>query len=1594
MDIGAAARRSRVAHTVPHTAERHGGSRRVRVRGVLVLLTTILILATVGQVADAKAPPVPTTTILSSSASSVAYGQEQTVVFTATVTASNGEKPSGKGTVLWSGKKICTLTITNGTGSCSPKATGLKNGPYSLDAAFKKGKAFGGSTSNSVNLAVGSPPETTITSAPTGSIPSGTTEITFTSNEALASFQCSLDGSTYTPCMSPDRVNVGAGSHEFRVRAVSANGILDPTPASASWTSVGQAPMLELCGEISHNETLSPANAAVYVVNCALTIKANATLTVEPGSVVKTTAGNRVEVEGSLVANGTAEKPVTFTSIYDDTVGGDTDGDGGATAPQAGDWYGITIAKGATANLQYANVDYASTAVQSSEAASLVVEHSSFAHESGVGISAQTNGSGTEAPKMVTISNDIVQTTGGDGIEVRANGSGAAVTTPTVMNNTVNNAGDRAVEIEGQALDPSKLTGNGGSGNHRQAIELAGRVTHNLTLPLGGLPLVLGPYNYSSLTIAAGATMTVPAGSVIKAESARLQVEGALVANGTAEKPVTFTSIYDDTVGGDTDGDGGATAPQASDWYGINIDKGATANLQYANVNYATTAVESSEAASLVVEHSSFAHESGVGISAQTNGSGTEAPKMVTISNNVVQTTAGDGIEVRANGSGAAVTTPAVMNNTVNNAGNRAVEIEGQALDPSKLTGNGGSGNHRQAIELAGRVTHNLTLPLGGLPLVLGPYYYNNLTIAPGVTMTAPAGTVIKAESAQLIVEGSLVANGTAEKPVTFTSIYDDTVGGDTDGDGGATAPQAGDWYGITIAKGATANLQYANVDYASTAVQSSEAASLVVEHSSFAHESGVGISAQTNGSGTEAPKMVTISNDIVQTTGGDGIEVRANGSGAAVTTPTVMNNTVNNAGDRAVEIEGQALDPSKLTGNGGSGNHRQAIELAGRVTHNLTLPLGGLPLVLGPYNYSSLTIAAGATMTVPAGSVIKAESARLQVEGALVANGTAEKPVTFTSIYDDTVGGDTDGDGGATAPQASDWYGINIDKGATANLQYANVNYATTAVESSEAASLVVEHSSFAHESGVGISAQTNGSGTEAPKMVTISNNVVQTTAGDGIEVRANGSGAAVTTPAVMNNTVNNAGNRAVEIEGQALDPSKLTGNGGSGNHRQAIELAGRVTHNLTLPLGGLPLVLGPYYYNNLTIAPGVTMTAPAGTVIKAESAQLIVEGSLVANGTAEKPVTFTSIYDDTVGGDTDGDGGATAPQAGDWYGITIAKGATANLEQTTIEYASTALTVEEGGQAAVHGAILHSNVGVGGDGYVEATHVNWGSASGPAPIGTGTTIEDPNAEAAPWVGFTAPPKPAPEKPATPPASSCAPVVFIGVRGSGEHERQPEPYGTSEAAQEEMMGPGKIEWAYRDVKQDIAPTKIEPVAVEYPALPFVGGAALLSDVDGEYFSNLWQGVYSLAYAVMDEQAKCGSGTKFVVAGYSSGAFAVHEGLAELAAWEDLPASQISSVILLADPSKLGSTQESSVDTTGTATTTADGIYTKIFGAEPLVAPSRIPSSVEHKTISLCNKGDPICAPGLDFFENIQVHSQYSEGEVAELAEWAAAKTK
>ena len=68
--------------------------------------------------------------------------------------------------------------------------------------------------------------------------------------------------------------------------------------------------------------------AGVYYVSNNVTVNNGVTLTIRPGVVVKFAASRTLDVRGTLLAQGTSGNEVVFTAFTDDSVGGDTNGDG------------------------------------------------------------------------------------------------------------------------------------------------------------------------------------------------------------------------------------------------------------------------------------------------------------------------------------------------------------------------------------------------------------------------------------------------------------------------------------------------------------------------------------------------------------------------------------------------------------------------------------------------------------------------------------------------------------------------------------------------------------------------------------------------------------------------------------------------------------------------------------------------------------------------------------------------------------------------------------------------------------------------------------------------------------------------------------------------------------------------------------------------------------------------------------------------------------------------------------------------------------------------------------------------------------------
>ncbi len=205
---------------------------------------------------------------------------------------------------------------------------------------------------------------------------------------------------------------------------------------------------------------------------------------------------------------------------------------------------------------------------------------------------------------------------------------------------------------------------------------------------------------------------------------------------------------------------------------------------------------------------------------------------------------------------------------------------------------------------------------------------------------------------------------------------------------------------------------------------------------------------------------------------------------------------------------------------------------------------------------------------------------------------------------------------------------------------------------------------------------------------------------------------------------------------------------------------VSGNISSDSTWVLGNSPYVVQGF----VTINPGVTLTIEPGVVIKfANFSQLIVNGVLNANGTPADKIYFTSLKDDSVAGDTNGDGDITSPSPEDWTHIQFNPGSNGNITNAVIRYAgkvwcsyecfgSSAGIYNNGGSITISNSKITNNSPYGifnsTPNPINAQNNWWGSESGPFhstlnPSGTGDRVSD-NVNFIPWLEFD-PTKPHP---------------------------------------------------------------------------------------------------------------------------------------------------------------------------------------------------------------------------------------------------------
>lgn len=382
-------------------------------------------------------------------------------------------------------------------------------------------------------------------------------------------------------------------------------------------------------------------------------------------------------------------------------------------------------------------------------------------------------------------------------------------------------------------------------------------------------------------------------------------------------------------------------------------------------------------------------------------------------------------------------------------------------------------------------------------PYLISSSYRQPLTIFKGANLKIMPGVKIMAAtcpSLYYLIEifGTIDAQGTAEKPIIFSSA--------------CLNPQPGDWQGISLngGSGILKNVEFsfggALLDqFASEINQSNEmlildnGASAELENVTFKNSAGVGLEIKDSYATIKnstfsankkkhlfiknpAGKNVLLENikiDDKDIAGVIGIDILS--GSVQIKDTEIISNKSTAIRNRSPELyypgEKTILNLENVSiKNSNIPIYQDDYDDILIITKNVTLTnnnQNGIYITLNNFNnfinkesvlqselpyiiISQATVIDGGKIIIPEGAIFKVALGQpypvfnIKTGGALEVNGTLEKPVYITDIRDDTVGGDTNNDGAATLPDKNYWRALKFENGSQGILKNLMIKYSS----------------------------------------------------------------------------------------------------------------------------------------------------------------------------------------------------------------------------------------------------------------------------------------------------------------------------------------------------------------------------------------------------------------------------------------------------------------------------------------------------------------------------------------------------------------------
>ncbi|MCA9012357.1 MAG: DVUA0089 family protein, partial [Planctomycetaceae bacterium] len=376
--------------------------------------------------------------------------------------------------------------------------------------------------------------------------------------------------------------------------------------------------------------------------------------------------------------------------------------------------------------------------------------------------------------------------------------------------------------------------------------------------------------------------------------------------------------------------------------------------------------------------------------------------------------------------------------------------------------------------------------------------------------------------------------------------------------------------------------------------------------------------------------------------------------------------------------ISAAALTPGsiiRVVGNGGAdGNDLTAADAKPYLVG--TALSGSTQMTLG--DGATLEVPKDTTLMIDAGAVIKLMSANIDAgtsavgtdrsNGAIQILGTPGRPVYLTSFLDDSRGGDSDGVtdpkdlkggnwGGVVFRDTSDYEseGIFLNNVNKAHIKYGgglvSVNSVTTVYTPIhlDTARPTITFNTITNSAAAAVSANPNSFDDSLNRI--------------GPDIHGN---------LLTNNSINGLNVRIRTLLGKPIDTLDVNARFDDTDIVHVISENLIITGSAGGPLNGVPRLSG-----RLAIDPG--------TIVKLQRSRIenqIGNANVIAEGTVERPIVFTSLLDDQygVGGtfDTTNNGSLAIATPGSWGGVFLGPTSNGSIDHAILRYGGGSTPIE----------------------------------------------------------------------------------------------------------------------------------------------------------------------------------------------------------------------------------------------------------------------------------------------------------------------------